>query len=52
MDAQPVRMKVPFVFRRYSDIDNILPHVFHCNIRLDNAKLCNDEEYEFFCKFL
>lgn len=52
MDAQPVRMKVPFVFQRNSDKDNTLPHAFHCNIRLDNAKLCNDKECEFFRKFL
>ncbi|MDE6318886.1 MAG: alpha/beta hydrolase [Lachnospiraceae bacterium] len=50
--AQLVRMKVPFVFRYYGNKDNILPHVFHCNIRSDDAKLCNDEECEFFRKFL
>ena len=50
--AQLVRMKVPFVFRYYGDKDNILPHVFHCNTRLAEAKLCNDEECEYFRKFL
>ncbi len=50
--AQLVRMKVPFLFRYYGDKDNILPHVFHCNIRSADAKLCNDEECEFFRKFL
>ena len=50
--AQLVRMKVPFAFRYYGNKDNILPHVFHCNVRSDDAKLCNDEECEFFRKFL
>lgn len=43
---------VPFVCRYYGDRNKRLPHVFHCNIRSDDAKLCNDEECSFFRKFL
>jgi acetyl esterase/lipase len=40
--------KVPFVFRFYGDKDHELGHVFHCNIKLDAATYCNDEECDFF----
>lgn len=50
--AQLARAKVPFVFRFYGDKDHILPHVFHCNIRSEDARMCNDEECAFFKKFL
>lgn len=43
---------VPYICRYYGDKGKRLPHVFHCDIRSDDAKLCNDEECEFFCKFL
>lgn len=43
---------VPHIYRLYGDINNRLPHVFHCNIRSKDAKLCNDEECDFFKKYL
>lgn len=46
------KLKVPFVYRHYGDKNDDLAHVFHCNIRLEAAKLCNDEECEFFRKFI
>lgn len=42
---------VPFVYRFYGDSENKLGHVFHCNIRTADAKLCNDEECGFFWGF-
>lgn len=42
---------VPFIYRLYGDSKNKLGHVFHCNIKLDEAKLCNDEECGFFREF-
>ena len=36
----------------YGDKNKILPHVFHCNIKSEDAKLCNDEECAFFKQFL
>lgn len=44
--------KVPFLFRFYGDKEHELGHVFHCNIRLPEAKLCNDDECEFFHKYM
>ena len=52
MSAKLLEKDVPFVFRYYGDQDNRLPHVFHCDMRSEDAKLCNDEECEFFRKFL
>ena len=43
---------VPFTVRYYGDKKKRLPHVFHCNVRSDDAKLCNDEQCDFFKKFL
>lgn len=43
---------VPFVYRYYGDVDHVLGHVFHCNMRSEDAKLCNDEECDFFKEFL
>lgn len=43
---------VPFVYRVYGSKDNPLSHVFHCNMRLKEAVLCNDEECRFFKEFL
>lgn len=42
---------IPFIYRRYGDKNNKLGHVFHCNIQLNDAKLCNDEECAFFKEF-
>lgn len=43
---------VPHIFRLYGDSNNRLGHVFHCNIRSKDAKLCNDEECAFFKEFV
>lgn len=43
---------VPFVYRLYGDGRERLPHVFHCDIHTEAANLCNDEECEFFRKFV
>lgn len=42
---------VPFVYRCYGDAQNKPGHVFHCNIRSETARLCNDEECAFFKSF-
>ena len=39
---------VPFVDRTYGSDDAPLDHVFHCNIRTEAAKTCNDDECRFF----
>lgn len=43
--------EVPFVYRNYGDMRNRLKHVFHLDIRTEDAKLCNREECEFFHSF-
>ena len=35
-------------FHYYGDKEHVLGHVFHCNIRLSEAQLCNKEECDFF----
>ncbi len=39
---------VPFIFRYYGSKKNPLHHVFHCNMRLEDARICNDDECGFF----
>lgn len=46
------RARVPFTFNYYGDSVNRLPHVFHCNIRTEDARRCNDDECAFFRSFL
>ena len=50
--AKLVEQGVPFVYRFYGDKDHELGHVFHCNMRLDDAKRCNDEECNYFKSFI
>lgn len=42
---------VPFIYRVYGNKQNPLCHVFHCNISLPEAGVCNDEECSFFKEF-
>lgn len=42
---------IPFVYRFYGDWEHKLGHVFHCDIKSDEARLCNDEECNFFKEF-
>ena len=50
--AKLMEQGVPFVYRFYGDRAHELGHVFHCNIRTEDARLCNDEECDFFKRFL
>ena len=43
---------VPVVLKQYGDEGNRLSHVFHCNIRTEEAQRCNAEECAFFKGFL
>ena len=47
---QLIHKKIPFVFRFFGDAEHELGHVFHLNIRLDEATACNDAA--FFSQFL
>lgn len=39
---------VPVSYHLYGDDQNPLGHVFHCNVRSEDAKRCNREECQFF----
>lgn len=39
---------VPFTYKLYGSDTNKLGHVFHCNIKSADAKVCNDDECNFF----
>lgn len=43
---------VPFISRLYGDARHELGHVFHCNMHLPEAALCNTEECSFFKEFI
>lgn len=42
---------VPFLYRFYGNSQNLLPHVFHCDMRSEEGKQCNQDECDFFLKF-
>lgn len=50
--ARLMEKNIPFVYRYYRDKQIKLAHVFHLDIRLDAAALCNDEECQFFRSFV
>lgn len=51
LSAKLAECDIPFVYRYYGDAEHTLGHVFHCNIRSEDARLCNDEECNFFKGF-
>lgn len=50
--AKMIAEKVPFEFRYCVGTKEPLPHVFHCNVKLKEAAEFNDEECEFFRRYL
>lgn len=44
-------LNVPYESRVYGSEDHPLKHVFHCDIRMPEAVLCNDETCKFFNRF-
>jgi hypothetical protein len=42
------KLGIKHVSKIYGDESNMLPHVFHCNIRSEDAQICNDDECKFF----
>ena len=45
-------LEVPYRYHVYGDEHTLLYHVFHCNINLEAASQCNDDECEFFKEYL
>ena len=50
--AKLMEQSVPFVYRFYGDSAHELYHVFHCNMRSEDGRRCNDEECDYFKSFL
>lgn len=48
MAAALEKKGVPHVLKCYGDENTELSHVFHCNMKLAEAAVCNEEECEFF----
>ena len=56
-EAEPLakllrELKVVHELHVYSGIGEQLPHVFHCNMKSEDARHCNDDECRFFKRFL
>ena len=49
--ARLAELDVPFVYRYYGGSAR-LGHVFHCDMRLKEGSMCNDEECDFFRRFI
>ena len=47
-----LEMEVPFALRVYGDKETRLSHVFHCDMRSVEGARCNDEECDWFRRFL
>lgn len=47
-----IEKQIPHEFHFYGDAQHELGHVFHCNMKLEEAARCNREECEFFRRFL
>ena len=52
LEAKLLEKKIPHEFHFYGDKDHELGHVFHCNIKSEDAAKCNKDECDFFKKFL
>lgn len=50
--AKLMEMEVPFALRVYGDKNTPLYHVFHCDMRSVEGARCNDEECDWFRRFL
>ena len=44
--------QIPYELHIYGDEENVLGHVFHVDMRLKEAAICNDEECAYFRKYL
>ncbi len=51
LENKLLEKNIPHEFHFYGDSEHELGHVFHCNIKKQEAILCNKEECDFFKKF-
>ncbi len=52
LGAKLIEKQIPHEFHFYGNAEKQLGHVFHCNMKLKEAAICNKEECDFFKKFL
>ena len=52
MARRLTRACVPFELHLYGDSVERLGHVFHCDVKTQAAKICNDDECAFFRRFI
>jgi hypothetical protein len=48
MKEELEKFQITHEYKIYGNGKEEIGHVFHCNMRLPEAKQCNDEECEFF----
>ena len=48
LEAKLKELGVEYKYKEYGDENEKLGHVFHCNIKTESARKCNDDECEFF----
>lgn len=51
LEAALMEKKIPHEFHFYGDSEHELGHVFHCDMRLEEAAQCNKDECDYFKKF-
>lgn len=52
LEAKLKELAIPYEYKLYGSEENQLPHVFHCNMKLPDAKECNKAECEFFRRYV
>lgn len=52
LEEKLIEKKIPHEFHFYGDAKHELGHVFHCNMKMEEAARCNKDECDYFHKFL
>ena len=52
LEEKLMEKKIPHEFHFYGDAQHELGHVFHCNMKMEEAKKCNKDECDYFHKFV
>lgn len=52
LEERLMECKIPHEFHFYGDSEHELGHVFHCNMKMDEAHECNKDECNYFKKFI
>jgi acetyl esterase/lipase len=52
LEGALINNAVPHEFHFYGSYEKELGHVFHCNVKTDEARRCNDDECRYFNRFI